>query len=234
MSTVNIQCKICNEIFVEKYQNRNRKICNKNDDCCKAGRYGKYNPAYGKTYRTKETHPEWAEKTKNTHLERKHITGNKNPMKNKDVAKKMSITRKNRLATDVDLIMRTSKSVSKAWAEGKFDGVNVGRCKWYPFEKLDGTVCKVQGTWELAYAKWLNDQRISFVAHKGRIPYVEKDKNRNYYPDFYLPDFDVYIEIKNKYHHSLQPDKLNLVSEQHPNLKIYVLFKEDLERLGVL
>jgi hypothetical protein len=52
-------------------------------------------------------------------------------------------------------------------------------------------IINVQGKWEKTVAERLNELKINW----DRIR-VKFDKSRSYTPDFYLPDFDVYIEVK--------------------------------------
>ena len=54
----------------------------------------------------------------------------------------------------------------------------------------------LKGSWEVKVAKWLDSQNIPYkVEHKG-FDYIYENITRQYYPDFYLPDYDVYIEVK--------------------------------------
>jgi len=54
----------------------------------------------------------------------------------------------------------------------------------------------LKGSWEVKVAKWLDSQNIPYkVEHKG-FDYVYENITRQYFPDFYLPDLDVYIEVK--------------------------------------
>lgn len=55
---------------------------------------------------------------------------------------------------------------------------------------------KLLGSWELAYAKWLDEQKISWAQPQESFPYVFAGKERRYTPDFYLPNTDQFIEIK--------------------------------------
>lgn len=58
--------------------------------------------------------------------------------------------------------------------------------KWYTINGI-----KVQGEWERIFAEKLNDLKIKFS--RKSLKYL---KYRKYTPDFYLPDYDMYIEIK--------------------------------------
>ena len=55
---------------------------------------------------------------------------------------------------------------------------------------------KLKGQWELKTAKWLDSQFLKWKNEPQGFPYIWKDKERLYFPDFYLPDLDVYIEVK--------------------------------------
>lgn len=82
-----------------------------------------------------------------------------------------------------------TKTKNNSWGRG-------GRCKWYLVEDH-----KVQGLFELKVAQFLIDNDIEFISHglKG-IRYKDKnDKQRYYYPDFYLPKYDLYLEPHAKY-----------------------------------
>ena len=65
-----------------------------------------------------------------------------------------------------------------------------GRCKIYEY---NGT--KLKGTWELKFAKWLDSQNIEWTNRVNGFPY-EWNGNRTYFPDFYLPAHDIYVEVK--------------------------------------
>jgi NUMOD3 motif len=65
-----------------------------------------------------------------------------------------------------------------------------------PYENKD---VKVQGTWELKYVKFLNDNNIKWTrTRKINLKYklFEDDYWHTYFPDFYLIDKNEYIEIK--------------------------------------
>lgn len=54
----------------------------------------------------------------------------------------------------------------------------------------------VKGTWELEVANYLNANGIKWTNIIEPIPYDWNGKVHSYFPDFYLTDFDVYIEVK--------------------------------------
>lgn len=55
----------------------------------------------------------------------------------------------------------------------------------------------LDSSWELAFAKHLDNLKISWQRGLKFFHYTdESGKLRKYYPDFYLPDYELYIEIK--------------------------------------
>ena len=232
---IEIVCLNCKSI-VKCTEAKPRKYCNK---ACQSVHYkelfkGKNNPAYGKVYRSKKTHHEWSESISKTMVERQINVGEKNAMKRKDVAKKMSKTRRKNVTSNADYRASLSKKIKELWKAGKYEGVNVGQCKWFDYTKNDGTTCKVQGTWELKYAQYLDNNGIEFLSHKGRIEYLDDNGEcRSYYPDFFLPNENKYVDVKNDYHFELGKRKFELIFEQNKNLNIVILTKKDLAQLGI-
>lgn len=57
-----------------------------------------------------------------------------------------------------------------------------------------------RSTWEVKFAKWLDSEGINFEYEKVKVKYFdpEKQQDRVYYPDFYLPEYNLCIEIKPK------------------------------------
>lgn len=56
--------------------------------------------------------------------------------------------------------------------------------------------------WEVELASWMDTKNILWERDrkKHQFQWTDKDGNkRRYYPDFYLPVYDVYLDPKNKY-----------------------------------
>jgi hypothetical protein len=157
--------------------------------------------------------------------------GNKNGMKRAESKAKVSSTRIKLFQKNPELRIQLSNQTRKAWADGKFDGVRVGQCKWFDYCSKNGTVHKVQGTWELAFIKWLDKNDFSFLCHRGRLPYNLNGQNKNYYPDFWVTEWNCYVDVKCK--HFYNEEKFNAIRNCN-KCTIKVLFKEDLLKLGVL
>lgn len=75
-----------------------------------------------------------------------------------------------------------------------------------------------------------------FESHRGHqvtnYPGVAEmdSKIRSYAPDFYLPDFDVYLEIKG-YWWGRDKEKMDLVIAQNPCKRICIITKSEFDRL---
>jgi hypothetical protein len=54
----------------------------------------------------------------------------------------------------------------------------------------------LKGAWEVIVAKALDDEQIKWTNDITPFNYFFEGKWHLYFPDFYLPDYDVYIEVK--------------------------------------
>ena len=63
---------------------------------------------------------------------------------------------------------------------------------------VEGLIVSMDSTWEVACAKRLDELGIKWRRdHSIKLGYITRGKRkRNYIPDFYLPEYDVYIEVK--------------------------------------
>lgn len=60
---------------------------------------------------------------------------------------------------------------------------------WYKGQWIDGT-------WELEFAKYLELQNIKWEKNKKWFEYEWNGSAHKYFPDFYLPEYDRYVEVK--------------------------------------
>lgn len=102
-------------------------------------------------------------------------------------AKAISLSLKGRSGHPVTLETRKklSESRSKFLATHSDHGL-----KWYEVQCGKNTV-NVQGTWEKRVAEWLNASNIRWTRESLRFA-----QHRRYTPDFFLPEFNFYIEVK--------------------------------------
>lgn len=80
----------------------------------------------------------------------------------------------------------------------------------------------LDSSWELVLAKDLDQNDIEWVRPNSMIWVDKTGKERRYHPDFYLPEYDIYLDPKNKYLVSVDKDKLNSVREIH-KITLFVL-----------
>jgi hypothetical protein len=95
-----------------------------------------------------------------------------------------------------------------------------GKSKWY---EVAGQ--KVQGTYEKRFAEALEQEKIKWCkvkTHNHIFKYVLESKIRSYAPDFYLPEYNLYIEIKG-FWWGTDKDKMKAVIEQHKDKKILII-----------
>lgn len=88
------------------------------------------------------------------------------------------------------------------------------------YTKKNGTIVKLDSSWEEALAKRLDAINIEWV-RPNPIKWVDRTGIvRNYFPDFYLPDYDIFLDPKNPYAVKAQWEKLNCLTTQVKNLII--------------
>ena len=66
------------------------------------------------------------------------------------------------------------------------------------YERADGAIVEMDSTWEVVMATKLDELGINWIRDPSmKLQYVTRGgRKRNYIPDFYLPDYDLYIEVK--------------------------------------
>jgi hypothetical protein len=95
--------------------------------------------------------------------------------------------------------------------------------KWYLVNNGERDI-KVQGMWEKNVADWLNKLKIKWDRH--RISY---EGHRTYTPDFWIPDYNFYIEVKG-WLSNRDIDKMrNVIKET--GIKIKILSKKEYLKL---
>lgn len=75
--------------------------------------------------------------------------------------------------------------------------VKCGRAPKYDYESPVAGNIKVDGSWELKVAQYLDIIGYDWIRNKKRFEYInELGEYSTYCPDFYIIDFDCYIEVK--------------------------------------
>lgn len=91
---------------------------------------------------------------------------------------------------------------------------------------VDYNGVKLDSSWELALAqrldeigvKWIRPAPIKWMDHEGTT--------HNYFPDFFLPDYDLYLDPKNPYAVEVQKDKIEIITKLLTNLVILYTLEE--------
>jgi hypothetical protein len=107
-----------------------------------------------------------------------------------------------------------------------------GKSKWFEFEKGDGEKVKLQGTWEVRFARILEKMDPDWIKpslYSNDHSFKWNDGvEHTYTPDFWSPKLQTYFEVKG-YWWGNDKEKMNLVQSQNSNLKIVIIQKKDLE-----
>ncbi len=101
------------------------------------------------------------------------------------------------------------------------------------YKTKNNIIVYLQSSYELKVAKVLDKQNIKWIRPK---PFIWVDKNNishRYYPDFYLPDYDIYLDPKNDFLINDHSEKINLVKEQN-DINLVILSKNDLNWKKIL
>lgn len=101
---------------------------------------------------------------------------------------------------------------------------NAGRSKKFNVIDSYGTQVTLQSTYELACSKILDELSIKWYRPKAL-----KYNTKNYFADFYLPDFNLYLDPKNSFKAKLDKEKIDAVIQQN-NVKVFVLLEEQITK----
>ena len=88
---------------------------------------------------------------------------------------------------------------------------------------------RYKSRFEFDFATYLENKNIEFEYEQHKFTYVPKQ--RTYTPDFYLPDFDMFIETKGQFVGS-DRSKHKLIAEQYPDLDLRFVFQNDKVKLS--
>ena len=89
-----------------------------------------------------------------------------------------------------------------------------GKRKNIYYTHKDGSQVHLESSWELEIAQFLDENNIEWIRPKYIIWIDSTGKHRNYYPDFYLPSIDLYLDPKNPYAMAQDIEKMNYISSK--------------------
>ena len=106
-------------------------------------------------------------------------------------------------------------SISGGYREGSVKNYIHGTYEGYYYDS----------SYELVWIKWALKNKVRFERNKIGFSYIYKGEEHKYYPDFYLPEKDEYVEIK-----GIDDDLWEAKKLAFPK-KLTVLKKKDIEAL---
>lgn len=130
---------------------------------------------------------------------------------------------------------KTGERMRQEYASGKRSPKTY---RYRDYTKLNGTVVRLQSSYEEAYATLLDKQEIEWVCHAEpecpKLRYFLGDVWRTYHPDFYLLETGELIDTKSSYFLTERERcKLDAVRRSNPGIKLLVLTERELLDLGV-
>jgi hypothetical protein len=123
------------------------------------------------------------------------------------------------------------RNISEGWVGrvlNDFAPVCYKGIKIYEFKNINDEFFKLRGSYELKMANFLNEKKILWT-NKARLLYKDGEKFRNYFPDFYLPELNKYIEVKGWFNEESKL-KIKLVLNQN-DITLLMAFRSDIENL---
>lgn len=105
---------------------------------------------------------------------------------------------------------------------------------WHTSKSFDYNGIKLDSSYELAFAQDLDENNIKWERPKPLLYKLNSEEHR-YYPDFFLPDYNIYVDTKNDYLINYVNPRLGITDiekiylvEQQNNIKVYILDKNNL------
>lgn len=102
-----------------------------------------------------------------------------------------------------------------------------GRVKSYDFFDSYGNKTKLKGKWEVKVAEFLNEKNIEWTNIVSPTSYYWNDDWHLYFPDFYLKEYNLYLEVKG---YERERDKCKWAYFPFKLLKIKLIDIKDLNK----
>ena len=99
--------------------------------------------------------------------------------------------------------------------------------KTVPYTTIDGNTVMLDSKWEITLAQNLDAAGIIWIRPKPLKWYDKNNKSHNYFADFYIPQWDAYLDPKNDWAEVDQKEKLDYLRENYNN--IFILKKHQLD-----
>ena len=98
--------------------------------------------------------------------------------------------------------------------------------------KIDAFNESFKSTYEYRFAKCMNENNIEwqYEPKRFKIFYAKNKKYKHYYPDFYLPKYDLWIETKGHWYKGTK-NKFKKFLKQYPEIKIKVFYEKQIKKI---
>jgi hypothetical protein len=126
----------------------------------------------------------------------------------------------------VSLATREKISIARSKFLEEVGGGGFTKIKWYLCKNIKNEEFIVRGNWEREMSELLNNENVYWI-RKRYINYVKNNHNKIYIPDFYIPEYNLYVEVKG-YFSQRDKEKMKLVLNQN-NIKLCMIFEKDLK-----
>lgn len=208
MDNITYKCRFCGSIRKNDNSLRNHeRLCKENPNRQLSGFV-----LYNHSNKHKRT---------NQYIKAKQL-GLPKPVVSEETRRKLSEHAKGRKHTE-----EYKKKMSELAKKNGFGG-------WHTSRSIEYNGIKLDSTYEVTFAKDLDNNNIKWERPKPFLYKLNGIEHR-YYPDFFLPDYNVFVDTKNDYLiHRVNPkfgitdvEKIHLVEQQN-NIKIYILDKNNL------
>lgn len=94
------------------------------------------------------------------------------------------------------------------------------------YTKKDGSIVKLDSSWEEALARRLDEINVEWI-RPAPIKWIDPvGIYHNYFPDFFLCNYNIYLDPKGPYAIKAQKDKIKCLTEQIKNLIIITTLTE--------
>lgn len=152
-----------------------------------------------------------------------HTAGcERNPNNNRN---KISETMKGKVLSDLHK-SNIKKGMRKAVLEGRQKTPKPGGiCNHFDIANTEGIIQHIQGSWEKKFVEFLNSKNIHWQRNKIGYKYYFEDEEKTFFPDFYLKDYDAYVEVK-----GYQTSK-DLAKWKDFPFKLFIVKRDELKNL---
>jgi hypothetical protein len=91
--------------------------------------------------------------------------------------------------------LSVSKSTRRAWSKNRDSMLAIALNNAFGHKRIEHRGTRFRSSWEVSFAKILDAQGIKWVYEPCNFKYIFEGSHRRYTPDFWIPDWNSYVEI---------------------------------------